>query len=215
MIIAVPAAPRPTPSLMPRPDHSLWVLVLAAGGARRFGAPKLLQRWGRATLLEHAIGIAAAVAGNRVVVVLGARATRHLARVPPGVTSIVRNARWREGLGTSIACGVTALPRSATRAVVLLADQPGVTPRHLLAVAERARRSPAGAAGTRQDGGGPGVPACFARRHFSALRALSGDRGAAALLASLGVPTLATTRTLGDADTPEALAALRARLRPR
>jgi len=64
-----------------------------------------------------------------------------------------------------------------------------------------------GLAACRYPSGRPGVPARFPAAHFAALAALTGDRGAAALLAGGGAALIdCAADDLIDVDRPEALA---------
>ena len=61
---------------------------------------------------------------DEIVVVEGA----HELQVPAGV-SLVRCDNWDAGPGASLRCGLAALGKDVTRAVVVLADGPGLDPR--------------------------------------------------------------------------------------
>jgi molybdenum cofactor cytidylyltransferase len=163
--------------MIPRP----WVVLLAAGGSRRFGAPKQLARIGGESLLRRSARVALAAAPAGCAVVLGARAV-HLAReledLP--VTTVI-NRRWQSGLGGSLAIGVAALPRAARAALVLLADQVSVGPADLELLCAAWRAAPTAIVAARS-GGVVGPPAVFPRRYFPILRRLRGDQGARELL---------------------------------
>lgn len=89
-------------------------VVLAAGEASRFGAPK--QRLLLPDVLQRLSGRVA-----EVVVVEGAHP------VEAGVR-VVRCADWAKGPGASLRCGLAALDASADAAVVVLADGPDLSP---------------------------------------------------------------------------------------
>ena len=97
-------------------------------------------------------------------------------------------------------------------ALVLLGDMPGVTAEHIgnLAAAAGARRI-----AVPVHDGKRGNPVAWGRRYFARLRGLEGDVGGKALLAEFAddiveVP-VASDAIFMDVDTPEALAAARAR----
>jgi CTP:molybdopterin cytidylyltransferase MocA len=69
---------------------------------------------------------------DEIVVVEGA----HELQVPPGV-SLVRCDDWDAGPGASLGCGLAALGDDVTRAVVVLADGPGLDPRAIGRLLER------------------------------------------------------------------------------
>ena len=155
-------------------------LVLAAGGASRFGSPKQLARLDGRTLLERVLDQAAAVCPGRVTVVLGAYAEQTQALC--GGATAVRNTAWRSGMASSLRRGVKALPDSADAVLVMLCDQPGIATAQYAAlvatwVENNAVPVAAAYAGTL------GVPAVFPRRLFAQLCELQGDKGARAVLA--------------------------------
>lgn len=163
----------------------LWTVVLAAGGGRRYGGAKLLVQRGGRSLLARAAAGAVVLTGPRTVVVLGANAARLVGELAGLPVCVVRNRRWREGMSTSIAAGIGALPRSARGAVILLADQFAVGPAELDSLVAAWRRSPQLPAAA-WFGGRAGPPALFPRRWFAELRGLRGDLGARALLRGAG-----------------------------
>ena len=118
------------------------------------------------------------------------------------------NARWREGMGRSLACGVRALDRRARAVLVCLADQPLLEAGDLARLVLAWRASPRSVVASRY-AGKPGVPAIFPRSHFAALNSLSGDRGARVLLASTNdVLSVPMPRARVDVDNPSDLDSL-------
>ena len=96
---------------------TLAAVVLAAGEATRFGAPK--QR----LLLPSVLGRLAASPVDEVVVVAGA----YTRDVPDGVR-IAGCTQWSRGPGASLRCGLAALGPEVEAAVVVLADGPDLSP---------------------------------------------------------------------------------------
>jgi nicotine blue oxidoreductase len=90
-------------------------VVLAAGAASRFGAPK--QR----LLLPRVLERVRASSVDEVVVVAGAHALDTDARV-------VECDDWERGPGASLRCGLGALGPEVEAAVVVLADGPRLAP---------------------------------------------------------------------------------------
>jgi CTP:molybdopterin cytidylyltransferase MocA len=159
--------------MIPRP----WVVVLAAGGSRRFGSAKLLAQIGKESLLRRAARAALATEPPGCVVVLGAdssRLRRELSGLP--VRAVV-NRRWRRGLSSSLAAGIDALPRSARAALVFLADQGALGPGDLALASAAWQNDPTRIVASLADGV-LGPPAVFPRKVFAALRRLRGDQGA-------------------------------------
>lgn len=194
-----------------QPIKSLWTIVLAAGASRRLGRSKQLLRKHRRSLLKHSVHLANLASPGRTIVVVGFDAIRIQAHLRRGgdTVRVVKNTNWRDGMGTSLACGVSALPPSASHALVLLTDQPEInttTIQHMLRIL---RLHPATATGCHY-AGGIGVPAIFPRKLFAQLRALRGDRGARDLLRSgIQVSIVACPEAAIDIDTAADLELLR------
>jgi CTP:molybdopterin cytidylyltransferase MocA len=90
-------------------------VILAAGAASRFGAPK------QALLLPEVLRRVRASSVDEIVVVAGAHPLETDAR-------LVDCADWERGPGASLRCGLAALDRKVEAAVVVLADGPDLAP---------------------------------------------------------------------------------------
>lgn len=187
-------------------ELDLHVMVLAAGEASRFGSPKQLVRINGRPLLHSVIGRGVAVAGNSVIVVLGAYAADLAPLLRHTPATVVVNRQWSEGMGSSIRAGVAALPGTTEAVMILLADQPSVTTEDLRRLAGAWRRQPDQIVAA-QHGTTTGAPAVFPRWCFAELGALRGDQGARLLLRRhadrlVRVPMASAAV---DIDTPEDL----------
>ena len=112
----------------------IGAVVLAAGEGSRFGGPKHLAELDGRPLLEHVlIALAAVPAVERIVLVLGARADEIRARVDLHGAEVVIADDWAEGQAASLRAGLTALD-DTDGALILLGDQPGMTPAAIEAV---------------------------------------------------------------------------------
>ena len=118
----------------------------------------------------------------------------------------ISNPSWEEGIGSSIRCALDVIAtRGGFDAVLLtLADQPLVTRQTLDALIDAFRAGEGDVVASRY-AGSVGVPALFGRERFAALRGLSGDRGAKALLKAVGadLATVVFESAALDIDTPE------------
>ena len=181
-------------------------IVLAAGASTRLGEPKQLIELGGERLLERAVRTAREAGLKRVVVVVGARAAEIISQCDLRDAEIVHCKAWAEGMSQSLAAGLAAVEQLGVRgAVVMTADMPFVTPSHLMALARKS-----GSARASSYAGRHGVPAYFPSAMFAALKKLTGDAGARDLLRQASAVALDEADAL-DVDTPEALAAVRAR----
>lgn len=159
--------------------HAL--LLLAAGGSRRLGEPKQLLRLDGESLVRRAARLGLATAPAQAIVVTGASGDAVWAELADLPMQRVHNAAWPEGMGASLARGLAAVHPRVAGALVLLCDQPALAAGHLLALRDRWRADPAGAAASAYDGV-LGVPALLPRAWFPALAGAGGDRGARDLL---------------------------------
>lgn len=174
--------------------------MLAGGRASRFGGGKLAADLGGQPVIAHVAHALSGLALARRVVVAGPD-------VPPlpGFETIPLDPPGAP-LSRSLAQGVAAL-EDVDAVLVALADMPMVPPAHFAALV-------AAFDGNRiasQCAGQVLPPAIFGAGHFAALRALSGDRGAGALLR--GAPALALDPAHAlDIDRPKDLARAQALL---
>jgi molybdenum cofactor cytidylyltransferase len=154
-------------------------LVLAAGGSSRLGRPKQLLPYGSTTLLGHALDTARACAFDQLVCVLGGGADQIRAAVDLSCVDVVENDQFGTGCSSSIAAALSVVDADATVLVLLLADQPGVTPETVAALVAGRGDAPLAACAYED---GRGHPLAFARATFDDLAALHGDKGVWKLL---------------------------------
>jgi len=178
-------------------------IVLAAGASRRLGQPKQLLMYDGETLLGRAIRLASEAGAAPVFAVLGAQHERILQAVKIREAFLVINDRWEQGISTSIHAGLDAVDEAATNvagALILACDQPRLTADHLRALIEAftAQLEPTIVASAYA--GVLGIPAVFPRIVFAHLRALSGDKGARALLLRPPCPLITVPFHGGEVD---------------
>ena len=190
---------------MPSPRAELFItgLVLGAGGSRRLGQPKQLLPYGDRTLLEHTVATARESGFDQLVVPIGGAADEVRERVDLSGADVVVNDAYGQGCSSSIAAALGAVDPRCDVLVLLLGDQPGVTPATVAALL--AGRGDAPLAVCRYDDG-RGHPLAFGRSVFSELADLHGDKGVWRLLDEraddvVEVPIAGNVPL--DVDTPE------------
>jgi len=102
--------------------------VLAAGESKRMGQPKMLLPFGEKTIIENVISAALETKIERVLVVLGAKQEIILNKIRGLPVRTVFNPSFQQGMLSSVQVGFKALPQDALAALVLLGDQPSVSP---------------------------------------------------------------------------------------
>jgi CTP:molybdopterin cytidylyltransferase MocA len=189
-------------------------VLLAAGAGTRIGLPKALLRWHDGRLLaERGAAMLREGGCDQVVVVLGARADEVTAAADLGGATVVVNADWAIGMGSSLRAGLAALEDGpAEAAVVALADQPlvGAAAVARLIAAWHDARPPAAVA---TYDGAPRNPVLLDRGAWAdAAATATGDQGARTYLRAAGTTVLHVpcdgTGSPADVDTAEDLLTL-------
>ncbi|WP_421695281.1 NTP transferase domain-containing protein [Aestuariivirga sp.] len=205
-----PREGRPKPQRAPR----VAAIVLAAGQSSRMGTNKLLADVGGLPMIRRTVA-AMRQASDETIVVTGRDADEIAAALEGLPVRFVHNALYAEGLSTSLTAGIGSLTPDTDAAVIALGDMPLVTPdvvRRLIAAYSPAEHRSICVPVFGQDRGNPVL---WGRQHFEALQKLAGDKGARVLFDALADEiidvAMADDSVLIDADTPEALAAVRAK----
>ena len=99
-------------------------IILAAGESRRMGKPKLLLPYGDGTIIETVIGQTIRSKADNVLVVLGSNKEKISKQIRNYPVEISENREFRNGMLSSIQCGLKALPVNTYAVLVLLGDQP-------------------------------------------------------------------------------------------
>ena len=180
------------------------VLILAAGGATRFGSVKQLALIDGKPMLQHCVDTASHLSPGAVFTVLGSHADELRCHISG--TEIIYNHQWQQGLGSSIAVGVSYLKDKVDAILVLLADQPRIKVDYLERLVALFEGQHVACS---QYSSHLGIPAIFGKSYFNALMNLSGDKGGKALLESIrpAPKSLALGDVAADIDYPEDLTA--------
>ncbi len=184
-------------------------LLLAAGGARRFGSQKLVEPLDGVPLVRHAAN-ALAAATDAMIAVVGFEADVVRAALDGTGATIVENREWRTGLASSLRCAVAAIPPGAQAAIVALGDQPRMDVDLFRRVVEGWRETESPIVSARFQGV-RGHPVLFDRSVFGELLSASGDAGARSLIESMPGRVAYVDVDLpmpSDVDSPADLAAL-------
>ena len=193
--------------MLSRP-YTFAAVVLAAGQSRRYTCGnKLLASLDRKPLVVHCLETLLGLGLSRVIVVTGFESNLHEDVLSPYKVDFVHNSQFARGMGTSLAAGVAAVPEDVDAAFICLADMPAIEPNVFESMCAAFLKCPS------QDICVPvlelqtGHPVLFGRRHFSQLKALTGDRGAQRVITAnpelVQAVNVSTSSILFDCDTQD------------
>jgi molybdenum cofactor cytidylyltransferase len=159
-------------------------LILAAGAGKRFGGQKLLADLHGTPILQFPLDLAHAAGLRPVAVVLGMDVPAFERALAWRDEIRVVNPRTDEGISRSVRLGLDAIARTeATRAVVLLGDQPRLSAAQLDAILATPVDESRPIVVPRYSGV-PGNPVLLERAAWPLAAQLRGDSGMAQLFAS-------------------------------
>jgi molybdenum cofactor cytidylyltransferase len=162
---------------------TIGIILLAAGDSSRLGQPKQLLLYNGQTLLQRSLHAASNSHAHPLIVVLGANAN-NIKKEIDNDAHVVTNDAWKEGMASSIRCGIQTLLKislDADGAILMVCDQPYISSAIINTLIA-----------THQQTGKPiitcsyadtfGPPTLFHRSIFPELLQLSGDVGAKSIL---------------------------------
>ena len=192
---------------------SSWTgLILAAGRSSRMGAQhKLLEDLQGKTVIRHVADHARAADFQSLLLVTGYRGEE--VRAAAGTIQTLHNADYQSGMASSLKCGLASVPDSSAGAFVLLGDMPLIKSDTLNAMIAAINKAPAAKALVPVVDGEWAHPVAIRRCLFPEIMAISGDKGARAVLMAhrdeLMMWPSQDRSLLFDLDTPDALALAR------
>ncbi len=217
LLSEIPSRPQPRDEPVAAPPHRPRIagIVLAAGLSSRMGSNKLLAEIDGKPLIRRSVEQALASSLDPVIVVTG-NIEAEVQKALGGLNiQFQNNPDFSKGLSSSLKYGLSGLPPDCDGALILLGDMPDVAPTLIdrLIAAFDPGDDRAICVATRH--GKRGNPVLWARRFFPEMTALEGDIGAKHLMSVhdelVWEVEAEDDGPLIDIDTPEALAAYRAR----
>ena len=186
---------------------NIYGLVLATGLSQRMGTPKQLLPFGTKTVLQTVVDVILTFDLVDVIVVLGHEAERVQESLGGRDVTCCYNADYKEGMFSSVLCGVQAIPKTADAMMMALGDQPHIDARVGRAVMDAYQYGPAGIVIPIWDGkrGHPAV--VDMKRYRDKIVSLSGEEGLKPVMRGYTDDTLELqvddAGILRDLDTPE------------
>jgi len=228
LLAEIPSRPLPRAEASPAPAAKpavkipagphIAALLLAAGQSSRMGSNKLLAEVDGRPMVARVAQRLLSSHARPIVAVLGNEAARVDAALGKLPVERVRNPAFAEGLSSSLKTGLTALPSDIDGVLVCLGDMPLVAGRDLdrLIAAFNPLEGRAIVVPIRR--GKRGNPVLWAKRFFPEMAELAGDVGAKHLIGEhaelVAEIEMDSDGVLVDIDTPDALAALRDKVKP-
>ena len=182
------------------------------------GANKLLSEIEGVPMVARVAQRLLASKARPIITVLGNQAEAVDAALGKLPVERVRNPDFADGLSTSLKRGVVALPPDLDGALICLGDMPLISGRHIdrLVAAFNPIEGRAIIVPTRR--GKRGNPVLWSKRFFPEMAELAGDVGAKHLIGEhaelVCEVEMDSDGVLVDIDTPDALAALRDKVKP-
>lgn len=189
--------------------RNVGAVILAAGGSSRLGQPKQLLKFQDETLIRRAVRAASEAECDPILVVVGETEAAIREELCGTDATILENAEWQRGMGTSIRRGLQEIAASIDAVILLTCDQPFLDGSVIAQLIEQREKTGKLMVASRY-ANTLGVPALFDRFFFEALMTLPDNSGAKSLLEKHPHATDSIQFEQGaiDIDTPEDLGGL-------
>ncbi len=106
----------------------IHAVILAAGESKRMGFPKMLLTFNGLSMLENVIHNVLKSCIQDIIIVLGAHKEKLLDRITNMNVTHCFNVSYKEGMLSSVICGVKNLPEDTKAVLIFQGDQPFIKP---------------------------------------------------------------------------------------
>jgi molybdenum cofactor cytidylyltransferase len=183
---------------------SFGIVILAAGSSSRLGEPKQLLRYRGKSLIRHIAEAAVETVGDQAIVVTGSNAAlieKELKQLP---YHSAFNARWEDGMSSSIHAGIHKLRHldldpKVKGAILAVSDQPFVSSTLFKEMIRKFEKTGSGIVACSYEDT-LGTPVLFSNIYFDNLLALGGAEGAKKLLKNFPDDVVAHSFPAGSFD---------------
>jgi len=184
----------------------ICAIILAAGGSVRMGTGKMLLPYRGRTIIEKVIENVLAAGITHAVVVTGSGKDEIIKVIRRFPVEQCFNDKWKEGMLSSVQCGIRSLPEQCNGAVVFLGDQPMIdasTIEELIYAYNKSEKNIIIPVFLKKRG----HPIIIGRKYFNEIAKLKQDEGLRMLAHKFPVDVLevetGNQSILKDIDTPE------------
>ena len=123
---------------------SIIPVVLAAGESRRMGQPKMLLPFMGKTMIEHVIENIRKAGLSNITVVIGAEKEKLTVLLEKLSVNFCINNEYRQGMLSSVICGIRHLPENVSAMLIFPGDQPLISPETIANILKRSQSSDKG-----------------------------------------------------------------------
>jgi molybdenum cofactor cytidylyltransferase len=196
----------------------ITAVVLAAGRSERMGSNKLLADLGGKPMIRHSVEMLLASNVYDVIVVTGNEDENVREALQSLDVAFVHNAKFAEGLSTSLKAGLNAVSLDADGALICLGDMPLIEARTIDQLVCSFDESSHRTICVPTCDGVRGNPVLWGRQHFKALESIEGDQGGKRVMDLRGNEifevVVQSKGVLLDVDTPSDLQEIKSILKP-
>ncbi len=157
-------------------DPKIAGLLLAAGGSKRLGYPKQLMMINGKPLISHMVSVIKKGGIADLYVVVGAFSDAIIKVIENPSIAIVHNPDWRNGISTSIKCGIKFIEKDYDVLIVFVIDQPFLDAELIKRIVETVKISNAEVIAAKT-AGQQTHPVAYRKSVFKELLLLEGDKG--------------------------------------
>jgi molybdenum cofactor cytidylyltransferase len=104
----------------------VWGIILAAGASTRMGKQKMLLPFAGKTIIEAVIETAIPTLESNILVVLGSHRNEIRTQICKLPVRMCENENYKEGMLSSVICGLKNIPHDAEGVMIFLGDQPHI-----------------------------------------------------------------------------------------
>jgi len=102
----------------------IWAIILAAGESKRMGSPKMLLPFAGITIIEKVVENVLSSNVDKTLLVLGSDAAEIRRIINSYPVMHCYNEDYKNGMLSSVKCGISNLPQGFRAAMIMLGDQP-------------------------------------------------------------------------------------------